>query len=42
LALVEVIFAQIVSRRIFKQGASPREFAGMAMIIVGVALLLSA
>ncbi|WOJ91119.1 DMT family transporter [Methylocapsa polymorpha] len=42
LALIEVVFAQIVSRRIFKQGASAREFVGMGMIIAGVALLLSA
>jgi multidrug transporter EmrE-like cation transporter len=42
LGLVEVIFAQIVTRRLFKQGVSRREFAGMAMIIAGVVLLLNA
>ena len=40
LALVEVIFAQFVTRKIFLQRTSLREFAGMAMIIAGVALLL--
>jgi len=40
LALVEVLFAQIVSGRI-KQQTSPREFAGMAMIVAGILLLLN-
>ncbi len=42
LGLVEVIFAQIVTRRLFRQGTSAREFIGMAMIILGAALLLNA
>ncbi len=37
LALVEVIFAQIVTRRMFAQTTSAREWLGMAMIVVGVA-----
>lgn len=41
LALVEVPLAQIVSRRIFAEGTSRRELAGMAMIVLGVGLLLS-
>lgn len=41
LALVEVIWAQIASKKLFSQGASAREYAGMAMIIAGVALLLN-
>ena len=41
LALVEVIMAQVVSRRIFKQGMSKTEIAGMALIIVGVVLLVN-
>ena len=41
LALVEVIMAQIVSRRIFKQGMSKTEIAGMGLIIVGVVLLVN-
>ena len=40
LALVEVLFAQVVSGRI-KQRTSAREFAGMALIVVGVVLLLN-
>jgi drug/metabolite transporter (DMT)-like permease len=41
LALVEVPMAQIVSRRIFKQGMSAPEIAGMALIILGVILLVN-
>ena len=41
LALVEVIFAQALSRKLFKQGASAREMAGMALIVAGVVLLLN-
>ncbi|MEA2860545.1 MAG: hypothetical protein QOC72_2584 [Methylobacteriaceae bacterium] len=40
LALVEMIFAQIATRRLFRQETSRRELAGMAMIIAGVVLLL--
>jgi drug/metabolite transporter (DMT)-like permease len=40
LALVEMIFAQIATRRLFRQETSRRELAGMAMIIAGVILLL--
>jgi drug/metabolite transporter (DMT)-like permease len=40
LALVEVIFAQALSKRVFSQDTSGREKAGMALIIVGVAVLL--
>lgn len=42
LGLVEIVFAQIMTRRMFKQGASWRELIGMAMIIVGVIALLNA
>jgi drug/metabolite transporter (DMT)-like permease len=42
LALVEVLFAQAVSRRVFGQRVSAREAAGMALVIAGVALLLVA
>jgi drug/metabolite transporter (DMT)-like permease len=41
LALIEMIFAQLISRRAFAQTTSKREFAGMALIIVGVVLLLN-
>ncbi len=40
LALVEVIMAMVVSRRIFAQQVSRREILGMAIIVVGVAVLL--
>lgn len=42
LALVEVLFAQAVSRRLFDQSTTPREWLGMAMIVAGVALLMLA
>jgi drug/metabolite transporter (DMT)-like permease len=42
LALVEVLFAQAVSQRLFAQRLSAREAAGMALVIVGVALLIAA
>ncbi|WP_036258954.1 DMT family transporter [Methylocapsa aurea] len=41
LGLVEVIFAQIVTRRLFKQGTTAREAIGMAMIVAGVGALLN-
>ena len=40
LALIEVPMAMIVSRQIFKQGASMRDYAGMALIVAGIVLLL--
>jgi drug/metabolite transporter (DMT)-like permease len=40
LALVEVLFAQAISRFVFKQPVSGREGAGIALIVVGVALLV--
>ncbi|MFT4098259.1 MAG: DMT family transporter [Rhodoblastus sp.] len=39
LALIEMIFAQIVTRRIFQQRTSAREIAGMAIMLAGVLLL---
>jgi drug/metabolite transporter (DMT)-like permease len=42
LGLVEVLFAQAVSRRLFGQAVTAREIAGMALIVGGVALLLAA
>jgi drug/metabolite transporter (DMT)-like permease len=42
LALVEVLFAQAVSRRVFAQRLSWREGAGMALVVAGVALLVAA
>jgi drug/metabolite transporter (DMT)-like permease len=40
LALVEVIMAQAVSRRLFSQAITRREVTGMALIVAGVAVLL--
>ena len=42
LALVEVFFAQALSKKLFAQETSLREYAGMALIVLGVALLLLA
>ena len=41
LALVEILFAQIVSRRMFSQSLASREGIGIALIVVGVAVLLN-
>jgi drug/metabolite transporter (DMT)-like permease len=41
LGLVEVLFAQVVSRRVFGQRATLRELLGMALVVGGVALLLA-
>jgi drug/metabolite transporter (DMT)-like permease len=40
LALIEVVFAQIVSRRIFDHKSTPREIIGIAMVVGGIAFLL--
>jgi len=42
LALVEVLFAQAISRFAFKQVTTPREGIGIVLIVVGVALLVFA
>jgi drug/metabolite transporter (DMT)-like permease len=42
LGLVEVLFAQAVSRRVFAEVASFRELSGMALVVIGVGLLLLA
>jgi uncharacterized membrane protein len=41
LALVEILFAQVVSRNLFKQRLASREAVGVLLIMLGVALLLS-
>lgn len=41
LALVEVPMAMLVSRKVFKQGAGARDYAGMALIVAGIVLLLN-
>jgi drug/metabolite transporter (DMT)-like permease len=40
LALVEVLFAQAISRFVFKQKVSGREGIGIVMIVIGVVLLV--
>jgi drug/metabolite transporter (DMT)-like permease len=40
LALVEVLFAQAISRFVFKQPVSAREGLGIVMIVIGVVLLM--
>ena len=40
LALVEVLFAQGVTRFIFKQPTTKREIAGIVLVVIGVALLV--
>lgn len=41
LALVEVVMAQVVSRRLLDQATSRRELVGMGLIVLGVLLLLA-
>ncbi len=41
LALVEIVFAQLVSRNLFKQSLASREALGIGLIIVGVLILLN-
>jgi drug/metabolite transporter (DMT)-like permease len=40
LALVEVLFAQLVARFAFGQRTSAREALGMALVVLGVVLLI--
>jgi drug/metabolite transporter (DMT)-like permease len=42
LALIEILFAQVVSRRMFQQSLASREAAGILLVVAGVALLLNA
>lgn len=41
LALIEVLFAQAVARFTFRQRMTAREGAGIAMIVIGVAILIA-
>jgi drug/metabolite transporter (DMT)-like permease len=41
LALVEILFAQVVSRNLFKQNLASREALGIALILAGVVALLN-
>jgi uncharacterized membrane protein len=40
LALVEVLFAQAISYFAFKQQTTPREMAGIVLIVIGCTLLI--
>ncbi|MGC1466489.1 MAG: DMT family transporter [Pseudolabrys sp.] len=40
LALVEVLFAQAISKFVFKQPTAPREAVGIVLIVIGVGLLV--
>ena len=40
LALVEVLFAQGVTRFVFRQPTTKREFIGIVLVVIGVALLV--
>lgn len=40
LALIEVVMAQAISRRLFSQAVATQELAGMGLIVLGVGLLL--
>ena len=40
LALIEVLFAQLVSRFAFRQKTTAREAAGMVLVVAGVVLLI--
>jgi drug/metabolite transporter (DMT)-like permease len=40
LALVEVLFAQAISKFVFKQPTTAREVAGIALVVIGVGLLV--
>jgi drug/metabolite transporter (DMT)-like permease len=41
LALIEIVFAQVLSRNLFKQSLASRDAAGIGLIIVGVVILLN-
>jgi len=41
LGLVELIFAQALSRRLFQEVTSPREWLGLALLALGVGLVLN-
>ena len=39
LALIELVFVYIVSHRFFREKIAPREFAGMALLALGLAIV---
>jgi drug/metabolite transporter (DMT)-like permease len=42
LGVIEILFAQIVSARMLREGASTRDLVGIALVIIGVVLVLNA
>jgi drug/metabolite transporter (DMT)-like permease len=42
LGLIEILFAQVLSRNLFKQSIASREVIGISLIVLGVGLLLNA
>jgi multidrug transporter EmrE-like cation transporter len=40
LGLIDVVFAQGVSRFVFKHHTTPREYAGIAILLAGAILLV--
>lgn len=40
LALIEVVMAQVVSGKVFREGANVRQLGGMALIVAGVGMLI--
>jgi drug/metabolite transporter (DMT)-like permease len=41
LALIEILFAQVLSRNLFKQSLASRDALGIGLIVIGVVLLLN-
>ena len=41
LILIEVVFSYVVSRRVFHESMNRRELAGIVLVMVGVALIVS-
>lgn len=41
LGVVEILFAQIVSMRMFREGMTARELVGLALVVIGVVLVLN-
>lgn len=41
LALIEILFAQLISRSLFRQSLASREAIGIALVVAGVAILLN-
>jgi drug/metabolite transporter (DMT)-like permease len=42
LAVIEILFAQVVSSKIFREGAGMREFVSLALIVLGIIVVVNA